>query len=195
MNRHQQIISIFALGILWVFIEILIDGITQTVTLPLKGMIFTAITILFVVSVRRSADFIGSILILGIIAVIMNAFYFQSIFNSAVYAIGLQIILAEIIFGLIKDFKKASITTGTILMVYTFLHGVVVHNFYIGRNIMTIYENLVYSIFGLGFLNAVSIEFILVLFFVIHLILGGVVGYLFIPVSRRIKNYTAELIE
>jgi hypothetical protein len=64
------------------------------------------------------------------------------------------------------------------------------HSYYYGRNIFTVYENLVYGSWGID----ISIELILILFFIINLLIGAIAGLIFYRLSEKIKNYTFTLI-
>ena len=73
MNRDQKIISVFSLGILWGAAEIIIGDLIQTVSLPIRGIILTVISIFFIITTKKLAEFKGSILLLGFIVVILKA--------------------------------------------------------------------------------------------------------------------------
>jgi hypothetical protein len=190
MNRDQKIISVFTLGILWGTAEIIIGDLIQTVSLPIRGIILTVISIFFIITTKRIAEFKGSILLLGLFVVILKAVYYQNIFHSALLAIALLAIVAELLLLIFKDFKKASLITSMLLMIYTYFHCIIMHSYYYGRNIFTVYENLVYGSWGID----ISIELILILFFIINLLIGAIAGLIFYRLSEKIKNYTFTLI-
>lgn len=189
MNRDQKIISVFALGILWGASEIIIGDLIQTISLPIRGIILTVISIFFIVTTKKIAEFKGSILLLGLIVVILKAVFYQNIFHSALLAVALLVVVAELCLFIIKDFKKASLITSIVLMLYTYFHCIVMHSYYFGRNIFTVYENLVYGSWGID----ISIELILILFFIINLLIGAIAGIIFYRLSEKVKNYTLTL--
>lgn len=189
MNRDQKIISVFALGILWGASEIIIGDLIQTISLPIRGIILTVISIFFIVTTKKLAEFKGSILLLGLIVVILKAVFYQNIFHSALLAVALLVVVAELCLFIIKDFKKASLITSIVLMLYTYFHCIVMHSYYFGRNIFTVYENLVYGSWGID----ISIELILILFFIINLLIGAIAGIIFYRLSEKVKNYTLTL--
>jgi hypothetical protein len=129
-------------------------------------------------------------LLLGLFVVILKAVYYQNIFHSALLAIALLAIVAELLLLIFKDFKKASLITSMLLMIYTYFHCIIMHSYYYGRNIFTVYENLVYGSWGID----ISIELILILFFIINLLIGAIAGLIFYRLSEKIKNYTFTLI-
>lgn len=184
MNRDQKIISVFALGILWGISEIVIGDLVQSFPLPIRGMFLTAISIFFIITTKKLAEFKGSILLLGLIVIILKAFYYQTILHTALLAVLLLAFLAELIYIIIKDLKKASVSAGIFLMIYTFIHGIITHHYYFGRNIFTVYENLVNGSWGFTF----SMGTILLLFFVLNLLIGAIVGIFFYKLTERIKN-------
>ncbi|MDZ7767526.1 MAG: hypothetical protein U5K00_24435 [Melioribacteraceae bacterium] len=191
MKTNQKIISVFTLGILWGVAEILIGDLIETFSLPVRGIILTIVSVFFIITTKRIAEFRGSILLLGLIVVILKAVYYQNFLHSALLAVIILVVLAELIYIFVSDFKKASITVSTILLIYTFAHGIIMHNFFYGRNIFTIYENLVYGSWGIN----ISIELILILFFIINLLIGVVAGYVFSRISSKIREFSVLFFE
>lgn len=191
MNTNQKIISVFTLGLLWGVAEILIGDLIETLSLPVRGIILTIVSVFFIITTKKIAQFKGSILLLGLLVVILKAVYYQNFLHSALLAVIILVVLAELIYIFVSDFKKASITVSTILLIYTFAHGIIMHNFFYGRNIFTIYENLVYGSWGID----ISIELILILFLIINLLVGAITGIVFYRLSEKIKNHTLTLFE
>lgn len=191
MNTNQKIISVFTLGIFWGIAEIIIGDLVQTVSLPLRGIVLTVVSIFFIITTKKMAEFKGSILLLGFIVVVLKAVYYQNIFHSALLAIILLVIFGEIIYLFINDFKKASIYSSIFLMIYTFAHGIIMHNYFYGRNIFTIYENLVYGSWGID----LHVEIVLILFFIINVLVGAIAGYYFSKVSCKIREFSAFLFD
>lgn len=189
MNRDQKIISVFALGILWGVAEIIVGDLIQTISLPIRGIILTLVSIFFILTTKKLARFTGSILLLGVFTLILKTVYYQTVFHSALLAVALLVIVAELFLFIFKDFKKASLITSMLLMLYTYFHCIIMHSFYYGRNILTVYENLVYGSWGID----ISIEFILILFFIINLLIGAAAGIIFYKLSVKIENCTLTL--
>ncbi|MBN1300750.1 MAG: hypothetical protein JW995_06005 [Melioribacteraceae bacterium] len=185
MNRNQKIISVFSLGILWGIAEIIVGDLIQTLALPIRGIILTFVSIFFIITAKRLAKFSGSVLLLGFIAVILKAVYYQNIFHSALLAVVLLVILAELSLLIFKDFKNATLITGMLLMLYTYFHCIIMHSYYYGRNILTVYENLVYGSWGID----ISVELILILFFLINLLFGAIAGILVYRWSEKIEKF------
>lgn len=191
MNRNQKIISVITLGILWGAAEILVGNLVQSVALPIRGIILTVITIFFIITTKKLAGFPGSILLLGLIVIILKAVYYQSIFHSALLAVLLLVVLAEILMSAISDFKKASTITSICLMLYTYAHCIIMHDYYFGRNVYSVYRNLVYGSWGIDF----SIEVILFFFLIVNLLLGAVAGIIFFKLSSKIEKSAVDYFE
>lgn len=191
MNKDQKIIAVVALGILWGIAEIIIGDLIQTVALPIRGIILTVISIFFIITTKKLAEFKGSILVLGLIVVILKAIYYQNIYHSALFAVALLAVFAELLLLIFKDFKKASLITGMMLMLYSYFHCIIMHGYYFGKNIFTVYNNLVYGFGGI----TISIELILIFFFIINLIIGAVIGILFNIFSEKIRNFVITIFD
>ncbi|WKZ69733.1 MAG: hypothetical protein QY331_00530 [Melioribacteraceae bacterium] len=188
MNRNQQIIFVIIFAILWGVSEIFIGDFISVYSLPVRGIVLTSFSVFFIVLTRGEANFFGSLLFLVFIAAILKAAYFGTILHSALIAVVVQGILAEIIFSSIKDFKKASITTGIVLLLYTFLHGIVAHGFVWGTHIFITYKNMLRGVFLLDPISQLPLEFILIVFGILNLLIGLLVGYFSFYISGKLKK-------
>lgn len=188
MNRNQQFIFIITFAILWGVSEIFIGDFISVYPLPIRGIVLTAFSVLFIVLTRGEANFAGSLLFLVFIAVILKAAYFGTVFHSALIAVAVHGILAEIIFSSIKDFKKASITTGVVLLLYTFLHGIVAHGFVWGTHIFITYKNMLRGTFLLDSISQMPLEIILISFGIFNLLVGYLLGIFSVYLSKKLKQ-------
>jgi len=188
MKRNQQIIFIIAFAILWGISEIFVGDFISSYTLPIRGIVLTSFAVLFIVLTRGEANFIGSLLFLVFVAAILKAAYFGTIFHSALIAVAVQGILAEIIFSTMKDFKKASITTGVVLLLYTFAHGLIAHGMVWGTYIFTTYKNMFRGVFLLDPISQLPLEIILLIFGVFNILIGIVVGIISFLLSKQLKK-------
>ncbi len=195
MSRDQKIIAIITLGVLWGTAEIIIGDLLQTYSLPVRGIVLTAIASMFIISAKGLADFNGSVILLGIISVILKGVYYQTIFHSALYAVIAQTVIAELLFIGIKNYLKYSMLTGVILLVYTFAHGVIMHGVYFGTHIFTTYKNLLRGVWLLDPISATSLELILIFFGLLHALVGLFVGWLTFISMRKIKPAINSFIE
>ncbi|MDZ7764384.1 MAG: hypothetical protein U5K00_08140 [Melioribacteraceae bacterium] len=60
--------------------EILIGDLIETFSLPVRGIILTIVSVFFIITTKRIAEFRGSILLLGLIVVILKAVYLRIFF-------------------------------------------------------------------------------------------------------------------
>lgn len=172
---------------MWGVAEIIIGDLVQAYSLPVRGIMLTAIALFFIINAKILADFKGSIILLGLIAIILKAVYYQTIFHSALYAVLVQIVLAEMLFFTVKDLKRFSILTGIVLLLYTFAHGIIMHGYYFGTHIFTAYKNLLRGVWLLDPISQSSLELILVFFGMLHALVGLLVGWLTFLMMKKIK--------
>jgi hypothetical protein len=65
------------------------------------------------------------------------------------------------------------------------------HDYYFGRNVYSVYRNLVYGSWGIDF----SIEVILFFFLIVNLLLGAVAGIIFFKLSSKIEKSAVDYFE
>lgn len=188
MNSNQQFIFIIIFAILWGVSEIFIGDFISAYSLPVRGIVLTSFSVLFIVVTRGEADFVGSLFFLVFIAAILKAAYFGTILHSALIAVAVQGILSEIIFSSLKGFKKASLTTGVVLLLYTFLHGIVAHGYIWGTHIFVTYKNLLRGVFLLDPVSQLPLEVILLIFGILNLFIGLLIGRLGFFISGKLKK-------
>ncbi|HET56606.1 MAG TPA: hypothetical protein ENN33_15535 [Ignavibacteria bacterium] len=188
MERNHEIIALFILAIFWGISEILLGDLIRSYPLPVRGMFLTSLAVVFIICTKELADFTGSVILLAVIAVILKAVYYGTIQHSALLAVLIQGVLAEVIFYLVKDFKKASISTAVILMLYTFGHGIIMHGFFWGTHIFTTYKNMFRDVFLLNTLSKLPLEMILIVFGILNIIVGFLLGILTVYLSKKLKK-------
>ncbi len=188
MERNHKIIALFVLAVSWGICEILMGDVIRSYPLPVRGMILTALAVVFIIFTKEAADFIGSVILLAVIAAILKAVYYGTIQHSALLAVMLQGVLAEMFFYFVKDFKKAAISTAVILMLYTFAHGIIMHGFFLGTHIFTTYKNMFRDVFLLNTLSKLPLEMILLVFGIINLLVGLLLGIFAVYISKQLKK-------
>lgn len=188
MERNHKIIALFIIAIFWGISEILLGDLIRSYPLPVRGMFLTSLAVVFIIFTKELADFTGSVILLAVIAAILKAVYYGTIQHSALLAVLIQGVLAEVIFYLVKDFKKASISAAVVLMLYTFAHGIIMHGFFWGTHIFTTYKNMFRDVFLLNTLSKLPLEMILIVFGILNIIVGFLLGILTVYLSKKLKK-------
>lgn len=188
MERNHKIIALFIIAIFWGISEILLGDLIRSYPLPVRGMFLTSLAVVFIIFTKELADFTGSVILLAVIAAILKAVYYGTIQHSALLAVLIQGVLAEVIFYLVKDFKKASISAAVVLMLYTFAHGIIMHGFFWGTHIFTTYKNMFRDVFLFNTLSKFPLEMILIVFGILNIIVGLLLGILTVYLSKKLKK-------
>lgn len=188
MERNHKIIALFILAIFWGISEILLGDLIRSYPLPIRGMFLTSLAVVFIICTKELADFTGSVILLAIITAILKAVYYGTIQHSALLAVMMQGIFAELVFFILKDFRKAAISTAVILMLYTFGHGIIMHGFFWGTHIFTTYKNMFRDVFLFDTLSKLPLEMILLVFGIINIIVGLLLGILTVYFSKKLKK-------
>jgi hypothetical protein len=192
MSKEQKIISLFTIGIIWGLGEILLGNLLQSSILPIRGILLTGLSILAIVTAKKISAFKGSIIFLGIIVGFLKFVSYQTVNHSAIYAVILQAVLAELIFLIINNFNYASVLTGILLSFYTFIHGLVMHGVYFGTHIVSTYRSMIIDVSIFNSIN--SKEGILIFIATLHLLIGFIWGVFSLYFSNKIKSIVVEYI-
>lgn len=188
MERNHKIIAVFVLAVFWGICEILMGDVIRSYPLPVRGMILTALAVVFIIFTKEVADFIGSVILLAVIVAILKAVYYGTIQHSALLAVMMQGVLAELVYFIIRDYRKAAISTAVILMLYTFAHGIIMHGFFWGTHIFTTYKNMFRDVFLLNMLSKLPLEMILLVFGILNLLVGLLLGIFAVYISKQLKK-------
>jgi len=188
MERNHKIIALFILAIFWGISEILLGDLIRSYPLPIRGMFLTSLAVVFIIFTKELADFTGSVILLAVIAAILKAVYYGTIQHSALLAVMMQGILAELVYFIIRDYRKAALSTAVILMLYTFGHGIIMHGFFWGTHIFTTYKNMFRDVFLFNTLSKLPLEMILIVFGILNIIVGLLLGILTVYLSKKLKK-------
>lgn len=188
MERNHQIIALFILAVFWGISEIIMGDLIRSYPLPVRGVFLTALAVVFIIFTKELADFIGSVVMLAVIAAILKAVYYGTIQHSALLAVMMQGVLAELVYLIIRDNRKAAISTAVILMLYTFGHGIIMHGFFWGTHIFTTYKNMFRDVFLLNTLSKLPLEIILIVFGILNIIVGLLLGIFTVYLSKKLKK-------
>ena len=189
-DLSYTVISLIAWAVALGVIEIFVSELLSNFRLPYRGLIITFyIAVSFVIAKFYNPSRY-SIFIIALIIVVMKAFYYQSVTHPALYAVVIEGIIAEIIFMIRGINYSSSIITATGLMIYTFLHGWIMHGYFIGTHIFSMYKFIFIQLLPWANISDDNITLLMIIAAVIHLLLGfaaGIAGWFIITKIEDVR--------
>lgn len=189
---HKKIIYTFTFGILWGIIEIILNSIFSYNNLYSKGIIFSVISVFILLFSKEFTGYKFSLLIVALIAVTIKSAA-QGISVNYIIALFAQAFIAEIFFIFFNK-KIASIVTGSLIVLYSFIHSLIFHGSLPGDYIIYFYNKLFEGFTGIK--ASENIYFVILIFFgTVNLVIGAVSGWLSYKVVDAYQKKIEDSIE
>jgi hypothetical protein len=175
----RQLVTLAVFGALWGVVEITLGSILHALNVPLTGAFMAAIGLAIVISSKLFVPVRGSILFIGVIAMILKLFSIGSIVIGPMVGILLEALVAEGVFLFFSRPNRMSfILAGSLGVLWTLIQPFFTGMLLFGRQPLIVWLDLVDQgarIFGLASSAAVWIILILAC---VHLLIGGLAGWM-----------------
>jgi hypothetical protein len=175
----RQLVTLAVFGALWGVVEITLGSILHALNVPLTGAFMAAIGLAIVISSKLFVPVRGSILFIGVIAMILKLFSIGSIVIGPMVGILLEALVAEGVFLFFSRPNRMSfILAGSLGVLWTLIQPFFTGMLLFGRQPLIVWLDLVDQgarIFGLASSAAVWIILILAC---VHLMIGGLAGWM-----------------
>jgi len=192
LSRDSVFIAIF--GAVWGLVEITLGVLIKGTRLPMGGAILTAVSSIIFLTGRYFIRRRGSILMMGAIAAILKVFSVGTVIAGPFMAILIESLLAEISISLLGIHRFSYLFTAGLLSLYTIIHPFIAQGIIFGENIYKIYLEIFQKIAQLLHIDIQYIGWILLLYAVVHLILGTTAGWFAYSLSTRVnREFTKQL--
>lgn len=175
------------LASLWAFVEIGIGTWLHAARVPFRGLILSTVAAGLLIFAKNILQYRGSLVILGIIAVIIKSTLTGVFILNPIIAILLESICAEIIFIFVKPSAFGSVIAGMGVLFYTFLHSVIAQIFFFGFDILSVYISIIGKFIKLNVEHTTFALLIIISYMFLHLILGAVAGWFGFRIALKTK--------
>jgi hypothetical protein len=175
----RELATLAVFGALWGLVEISLGSVLKTLNIPLSGVVLASIGLSIALIGRVFVPRRGSTLFIGVIATLLKLFSLGGVIIGPMVGILSEALVAEIVLSLSGSPKRSSFTLAAALGVtWVLVQPFVTGTLLFGRTLFTVWLDLLdLGKRLLGLPPSATIWIILGLI-AIHLIIGGVVGWL-----------------
>lgn len=192
----RELVTLAVFGALWGAIEVTIGSVLHAFHIPMSGAFLAAIGLALVIISKRYVSKRGSILFIGVIAMILKLFSIGSIVIGPMIGILMEAVVAEGVFLFARRPNRlAFMLAGSLGVLWTLIHPFFTGLLFFGRQPLVVWLDLVDEgarLFGLSSGAAIWIAILMV---VIHLLIGGLAGWLAWSAGQKLIARTGRRAE
>jgi len=175
----RELVTMAVFGALWGLVEISLGSVFHAIDLPMTGMALAVIGVMVASIGRLFIPRRGSTIFIGVIAMILKLFSIGSAVIGPMVGIFTEALIAELILdAFARPSQPAFISACAGAALWTLIQPFVTGALLFGRNLLVVWLDLLdmgTRIFGIPYQAAFWIVLTLV---VVHLIFGGIGGWL-----------------
>jgi hypothetical protein len=186
-TRELALLAVF--GALWGLDEISLGAVLKTLNIPLSGVVLSSIGLTIALVGRAFVPRRGSTFFIGVLAMLLKLFSLGGVILGPMVGILTEALVAEIVLSVAgRSRRVAFILAGALGVAWVLLQPFVTGPLLFGRTLFVVWLDLLdlgRRLFGLTPAAALWIVSGLIL---IHLVIGGLVGWLSWDIARLLKN-------
>jgi hypothetical protein len=186
-TRELALLAVF--GALWGLDEISLGALLKTLNIPLSGVVLSAIGLTIALVGRAFVPRRGSTLFIGVLAMLLKLFSLGGVIIGPMVGILSEALVAEIVLSLAGPARRLTfMLAGGLGVAWVLLQPFVTGPLLFGRTLFVVWLDLLdlgRRLFGLTPAAAIWIVSGLIL---LHLAIGGLVGWLSWDIARLLKN-------
>jgi len=192
----RELVTLAVFGALWGAVEITLGSVMHALNIPLSGAFLAAIGLAIVISSKLYVHQRGSILFIGVIAMILKLFSIGSIVIGPMVGIIMEALIAEVVFLFFSRLNRLSfILAGSLGVLWTLIHPFFTGLLLFGRGPLVVWLDLVDQGARLLRLSSSAAIWIVALMVGLHLTIGGVAGWLAWSAGQKLTARTGRVIE
>lgn len=186
-TRDLAVLAVF--GALWGLVEISLGSVLKTLNIPLSGVALSAIGLTIALIGRVFVPRRGSTLFIGVIAMLLKLFSLGGVIIGPMVGIISEALVAEIVLSLAgRPRRVALMLAGALGVAWVLLQPFVTGPLLFGRTFFTVWLDLLDLGQRLLGLSSSAALWIVVGLLVIHLMIGGLIGWLSWDIARLLQT-------
>lgn len=184
----RELVTVAVFGTLWGIVEISLGTVLKSLNVPLSGAVLAAIGLIVAMVGRLFVPRRGATLFIGIIAMILKLFSLGGVIIGPMVGIFSEALVAELVFSLGgKPRRLLFVIAGALGVLWTLLQPLVTGPLLFGRTLFVVWLDFVDRGSQLLGLNSSVILWIVLALAAIHLVIGGLAGWLSWDVGRHLQ--------
>jgi len=184
--RELALLAVF--GALWGIVEISLGTVLKSIHFPLSGIILAGIGLLIALIARVFVPQKGTILFVGVIAMLLKLFSLGGVIIGPMVGILAEALIAEIVVSLMGISAPGFVLAAALGVAWSAVQPFVTGPLLFGRGLLDVWVGVVARASKMLGLSAQSVLLLMAAFILVHLLLGGVAGWLAWRLGRRLQG-------
>lgn len=189
---REEILYTAIFGALWGIIEIFLSSILYAARLPFRGVIMALFAAIILITAREFVKYKSSSIVIGLIASFLKLFSMSGFPVTPMAAILIESVIAEMVFIAAGYNLFSSALTGGLILVYSFIHGLVMHGIFFGTSIYKTYINIISEFASWINVTRQNLYLFLLAIGVINIIIGMLAGVIGWKIGKRTRQILTE---
>jgi len=184
----SELVSMAVFGTLWGIVEMSLGTVLKSLNIPISGIILGAVGLMIVMIGRVFVPRRGSVLFMGVIAMLLKVFSLGGIIIGPMMGILGEALVAELVLSLKKEPGRAIfMLAGGLGVSWSLIQPLITGPLLFGRTVFVVWLDLVDRGGRLLGLNSNAVVWILLGLAAIHLSIGCLAGWLAWNVGRQLQ--------
>ena len=189
---NNECVATALFGALWGVIEVSLGTILHASKIPFRGTVLTIIAVVLITISRSFINYKGSIIVISSVAATLKLITLPGFNITPFIAIMMQGIIAEIVFSSLTYNLISSLLTGSLILLYTLIHSLIMQGIFFGFGIYNVYMGIMNSIGkAINYEGEMSLILIPVIVF-LYIFFGAVAGWFGYATATRAKEILKE---
>ncbi len=185
----RQLVTIAVFGALWGVVEMSFGSVIKSLQIPFSGAVMAAIGLSIAMISRLFVPVRGSTLFVGIIAMLLKLFSIGTIIIGPMFGILTEAVVAEVVFSSTpRQNRLVFILAGGLGVLWTLVQPFVSGLLFFGRDPFVVWLDMIDNGSRMLGLNSQVVWAVVVALVAVHLVLGGVAGWLAWDVGRQLQK-------
>ncbi len=190
---QQELFRTALFGVLWGIVEITIGTVLHSAKIPFRGTLISLIAVCLIICGRHFADYRGATFTMGAIAASIKLLAGAGFNITPFTAIIFEALIAEIIFSVFGYRKLTALLTGALIMLYTFVHGIIMQGIFLGFDVYKIYVRIIHELSSSLNIDGYPILMTVILIIIFYAGAGMFSALIGWKVARRTKEIILKM--
>jgi hypothetical protein len=192
----RQLVTIAVFGALWGVVEMSFGSVIKSLQIPFSGAVLAAIGLSIAMISRLFVPVRGSTLFVGIIAMLLKLFSIGTIIIGPMLGILTEALVAEVVFSVAnRQNRFVFILAGGLGVLWTLAQPFVSGLLFFGRAPFVVWLDMIDNGSRMLGLGSNAIWGVVLALVAVHLILGGLAGWLAWDVGRQLQKRMGQTVE
>lgn len=184
----RQLVLLAVFGTLWGVVEIGLGAVLKSLDIPLSGAVLAALGLLVALTGRVFVPVRGSTLFIGVIAMLLKMFSLGGVIIGPMIGIFSEALIAEVILSIAsRPSRPIFLLAGGLGVLWTLVQPFFTGLLLFGRGPFVIWLDLLDQGARLFSINASAALWIVAVMAGVHLLIGGISGWLAWDISRQLR--------